>query len=44
VGSTPEASEASLPPLLLRLLPAGATVAGWGSHPLEVCTFPRRTE
>src|ERR1700683_4336529 len=30
-----EASAASLPPLPLRLLPAGATVAGWELHPLE---------
>jgi hypothetical protein len=38
--ATPEASTASLPPRLLRLLPAGA-VAGWGFHPLEkrrLCT------
>jgi hypothetical protein len=28
---------------LLRLLPAGATVAGWDSHPLENSAFPRRT-
>ena len=27
-----------------RLLPAGATVAGRGSHPLKDSTFPRRTE
>ena len=31
--ASPEASTASLPPPLLRLLPAG-TVAGWGFHPL----------
>src|SRR5690606_11332295 len=43
-GSTPEASAISLPPFLLRLLPAGATVAGWVSHPLKTCAFPRRTE
>ena len=30
----PKASTVSLPPQLLRLLPAGA-VAGWGFHPLE---------
>jgi hypothetical protein len=30
----PKASAISLPPRLLRLLPAGA-VAGWDSHPLE---------
>ncbi len=38
--ATPEASTASLPPRLLRLLPAGA-IAGWGFHPLEkrrLCT------
>jgi hypothetical protein len=29
---------------LLRLLPAGATVAGWASHPLEDRAFARRTE
>ena len=41
--STPEASEASSPPPLLRLLPAGATFAGWDSHPLKMCALPRRT-
>ena len=41
--STPKASAASLPPPLLRLLPAGATFAGWDSHPLKMCTLPRRT-
>ena len=41
--STPEASAISLPPLLLRLLPAGATDAGWGSHPLKMCAFARHT-
>ena len=41
--STPEASAASLPPLLLRLLPAGATLAGWVSHPLKMCAFTRHT-
>ena len=41
---TPEASTASLPSRLLQLLPAGAKVAGWGSHPLRNCTFARRTE
>jgi len=34
VTASPKASTASLPPRLLRLLPAGA-VAGWGFHPLE---------
>lgn len=34
---------ASLPPRLLRLLPAGATVAGWDLHPLEDRAFARRT-
>jgi hypothetical protein len=33
----------NLPPRLLRLLPAGATVAGWGSHPLKDRAFARRT-
>jgi hypothetical protein len=42
--STPKASTASLPPPLLRLLPAGATVAGRGSHPLEDSAFSRRTK
>jgi len=32
--STPKASAASLPPRLLRLLPAGAKVAGWDCLPL----------
>ena len=34
VTVSPKASTVSLPPQLLRLLPAGA-VAGWGFHPLE---------
>ena len=38
----PKASAISLPPWLLRLLPAGA-VAGWGLHPLESAALPRRT-
>ena len=42
--STPEASTGSLPPRPFRLLPAGTTFAGWGSHPLRLCTFARRTE
>src|ERR1019366_7551388 len=37
-----KASATSLPPCLLRLLPAGA-VAGWGLHPLESAAFSRRT-
>ena len=41
---TPKASAASLPPRLLRLLPAGATVAGWDSHPLKDRAFARRTK
>ena len=41
---TSEASTASLPPQPFRLLPAGTTLAGWGSHPLRLCTFARRTE
>jgi hypothetical protein len=40
---TSKASAASLPPRLLRLLPAGAIVAGWGSHPLKDRAFARRT-
>ena len=40
---TPEASTDSLPPRPFRLLPAGTTLAGWGSHPLRLCTFARRT-
>jgi predicted signal transduction protein with EAL and GGDEF domain len=36
-----ETPTASLPPRLLRLLPAGA-VAGWDLHPLESATFSRR--
>src|SRR5512143_1915413 len=39
---SPEASTASLPPQLLRVLPAGA-FAGWVSHPLESAAFARRT-
>jgi hypothetical protein len=42
--SAPKASAASLPPRLLRLLPAGATVAGWGSHPLKDRAFAQRTK
>jgi len=42
--STPEASDASSPPRLLRLLPAGATVAGGDFHPLKDRAFARRTE
>ena len=38
----PKASDISLPPCLLRLLPAGA-VAGWGLHPLESAALARRT-
>jgi hypothetical protein len=34
-----EASAGSLPPLPLRLLPAGATVAGWELHPLKIDAF-----
>ena len=41
--STPKASVASLPPRLLRLLPAGAKVAGWGLHPLKDRALARRT-
>ena len=38
-----EASAVSLPPLPLRLLLAGATVARWELHPLKNDTFARRT-
>jgi hypothetical protein len=38
-----KASAISLPPSPLRLLPAGATVAGWELHPLKMDTFARRT-
>ena len=41
--SSPKASAASLPPRLLRLLPAGATVAGRVFHPQGVHAFSRRT-
>ena len=41
---TPEASEMSLPPSPLRLLPTGATFVGWVSHPLKIRAFPRRTD
>ena len=39
----PGASDISSPPCLLRLLPAGAIVAGWASHPLESAALSRRT-
>ena len=38
-----QASTASLPPQLLRLLPAGAKVAGWELHPLRKPRLSRRT-
>jgi hypothetical protein len=38
----PKASASSLPPWLLRLLPAGA-FAGWALHPLESAALSRRT-
>src|SRR5260370_21818763 len=38
-----KASTISLPPSSLRLLPAGAKVAGWELHPLKRDTFARRT-
>jgi hypothetical protein len=38
-----KASDGSLPPRLLRLLPAGATLAGRDLHPLKNCAFPRHT-
>src|SRR6266478_5218289 len=42
VTRIPKASASSLPPWLLRLLPAGA-IAGWGLHPLESAALSRRT-
>src|SRR6516162_1304766 len=42
VTRIPKASASSLPPWLLRLLPAGA-VAGWGLQPLESAALSRRT-
>jgi hypothetical protein len=41
VTRIPKASASSLPPWLLRLLPAGA-VAGWDLHPLESAALSRR--
>jgi len=38
-----KASAVSLPPLPLRLLPAGAKVAGRDSHPLKSAALARRT-
>jgi hypothetical protein len=38
-----KASAVLLPPLPLRLLPAGATVAGWELHPLKIAALTRRT-
>src|SRR5260370_2767437 len=38
----PKASATSLPPLLLRLLPAGA-FSRWALHPLESASLSRRT-
>jgi hypothetical protein len=40
--ASPKASTVSLPPQLLRLLPAGA-VAGWGLHPQGSAALSRRT-
>jgi hypothetical protein len=40
---SPEASTASLPPQLLRLLPAGASRRVGDFHPLEGAAFSRRT-
>jgi hypothetical protein len=40
---TPEASDRSSPSRLLRLLPAGATLAGRDLHPLKNRAFPRHT-
>src|SRR5258707_3298227 len=42
VTRIPKASASSLPPWLLRLLPAGA-VAGWDLHPLESAALSRGT-
>src|SRR4029077_11038602 len=39
-----KASAVSLPPLPLRLLPAGAKVAGWELHPLKSAALARRTK
>src|SRR5262249_5041954 len=41
--SASKASAVSLPPLPLRLLPAGAKVAGWDLHSLKNRAFARRT-
>jgi len=41
--SAPEASADSLPPRLLRLLPAGTTPTGWELHPLKDRAFARHT-
>src|ERR1700730_12191657 len=32
-----------LPPLPLRLLPAGGAVSGWELHPLKIAALARRT-
>jgi hypothetical protein len=42
--SSPEALKILLPPPSLRLLPAGATFAGWVYLPLKIRAFSRRTE
>jgi hypothetical protein len=39
-----KASAVLLPPLPLRLLPAGTTVAGWELHPLKNDALARRTK
>jgi hypothetical protein len=39
-----KASAVSLPPLPLRLLPAGTTLAGWELHPLKIAALARRTK
>ena len=39
-----KASAISLPPPPLRLLPAGAKVAGWEWHPLKIGAFSRGTK
>jgi len=42
VTRIPKVSASSLPPWLLRMLPAGA-FAGWDLHPLESASLSRRT-
>jgi hypothetical protein len=42
--SSPKASDESLPPRLLRLLPVGTKVTGRDSHPLKNSALARRTK